>query len=105
EKQVFSTAQKIIEAGTAEGIEFAADAHATFIVDLARAIAYNTKERMLLIVANNGSISNFTYDAMVEITCLVGSDGPEPLHIRKIHKLQKGLIEQQVNVQKVVVDA
>src|SRR5699024_3462124 len=38
EKQVFSTAEKIVEAGTAEGIEFEADAHATFIVDLARAI-------------------------------------------------------------------
>ena len=105
ERQVFSTAEKIIEAGTAEGIEFEADAHATFIVDLARAIAYNTKERMLLIVPNNGSISNFTYDAMVEIPCLVGSDGPEPLHIGEIPHFQKGLMEQQVHVEKLVVDA
>src|SRR5699024_9676842 len=57
EKKVFSTAEKIIENGTAEGINFEAGAHATFIVDLARAIAYNTKERMLLIVPNNGAIS------------------------------------------------
>lgn len=105
EKKVFSTANKIIEAGTAEGIEFEAGAHATFIIDLARAIAYNTKERMLLIVPNNGSISNFTYDAMVEIPCLVGSDGPEPLHIGEIPHFQKGLMEQQVNAEKLVVDA
>lgn len=105
EKQVFSTAEKIVEAGTAEGIEFEADAHATFIVDLARAIAFNTKERMLLIVPNQGAISNFTYDAMVEIPCLVGSDGPEPLHIGEIPHFQKGLMEQQVHVEKLVVDA
>ena len=60
---------------------------------------------MLLIVPNNGSISNFTYDAMVEIPCLVGSDGPEPLHIGEIPHFQKGLMEQQVNVEKLVVDA
>lgn len=105
EKLVFSTAEKIIEAGTAKGIEFEADAHATFIVDLARAIAFNTKERMLLIVPNQGAISNFTYDAMVEIPCLVGSDGPEPLHIGEIPHFQKGLMEQQVHVEKLVVDA
>lgn len=105
EKKVFSTANEIIESGTAEGIEFEAGAHATFIIDLARAIAYNTKERMLLIVPNNGAISNFTYDAMVEIPCLVGSDGPEPLHIGEIPHFQKGLMEQQVHVEKLVVDA
>lgn len=105
EKEVFGTAESIIESGSAEGIEFEVDAHATFIVDLARAIAYNTKERMLLIVPNNGAISNFTYDAMVEIPCLVGSDGPEPLHIGEIPHFQKGLMEQQVNVEKLVVDA
>lgn len=105
EKQVFSTANEIIEAGTAKGIEFEVDAHATFIVDLARAIAFNTKERMLLIVPNKGAISNFSYDAMVEIPCLVGSEGPEPLHIGEIPHFQKGLMEQQVNAEKLVVDA
>lgn len=105
EKQVFGIAQSIIDARSAEGIEFEVDAHATFIVDLARAIAYNTQERMLLIVPNNGAISNFTYDAMVEIPCLVGSNGPEPLHIGEIPHFQKGLMEQQVHVEKLVVDA
>lgn len=105
EKDVFATAKKIVDAGTAEGIEFEAGAHATFIIDLARAIAYNTKERMLLIVPNKGTISNFTYDAMVEVPCLVGSEGPEPLHVGEIPHFQKGLMEQQVHVEKLVVDS
>ncbi|SQB40668.1 6-phospho-alpha-glucosidase [Citrobacter koseri] len=37
------------------------------------AIAFNTQERMLLIVPNNGAIHNFDDEAMVEIPCLVGA--------------------------------
>ncbi len=105
EKEVFGTARKIIERGTAEGCTFAMGAHATFIVDLACALAFNTKERMLLIVPNQGAISNFSADAMVEIPCLVGNNGPEPLAVGEIPTFQKGLMEQQVAVEKLTVDA
>lgn len=105
EKEVFGVAKEIVEKGTAEGYKFEAGAHATFVVDLACAIAYNTKERMLLIVPNNGSISNFDSEAMVEIPCIVGSNGPEPLSMGEIPTFQKGLMEQQVAVEKLTVDA
>lgn len=105
EKFVFGECQKIIDNQTAEGTELHIDEHASYIVDLARAIAYNSKERMLLIVENNGAISNFDPTAMVEIPCLVGSQGPEPLVMGEIPRFQKGLMEQQVAVEKLVVDA
>ncbi|WP_265459838.1 6-phospho-alpha-glucosidase [Enterococcus sp. HY326] len=105
EKEVFETAAEIIKNGTAEGYEFHAGAHASFIVDLARAIAYNTQERMLLIVPNNGALVNFPADAMVEVPCLVGSNGPEPLVMGEIPTFQKGMMEQQVAAEKLVVDA
>ena len=105
EKQVFSAAREIIEKGTAADCGFHVDNHASFIVDLARAIAYNTGERMLLIVKNDGAISNFDQDAMVEIPCIVGKNGPEPLKIGAIPTFQKGLMEQQVAVEKLVVEA
>ena len=72
---------------------------------LATAIAFNTQERMLLIVPNNGAIHNFDADAMVEIPCLVGHNGPEPLTVGDIPHFQKGLMSQQVAVEKLVVDA
>jgi maltose-6'-phosphate glucosidase len=81
------------------------DEHASYIVDLARAIAYNTHERMLLIVPNEGAIVNFDETAMVEVPCVVGSNGPEPLTQGKIPRFQKGLMEQQVAVEKLVVEA
>lgn len=105
EKTVFSMAKTIIENGTSEGCEFEMGAHATFVVDLARAIAFNTHERMLLIVENNGTIANFDDDAMVEVPCIVGSNGPEPLSQGKIPEFQRALMYQQVTVEKLVVEA
>ncbi|MDV4150437.1 6-phospho-alpha-glucosidase [Clostridium sp. AL.422] len=105
EKFVFSQCNMVIENGTTEGCELHIDEHASYIVDLARAIAYNTKERMLLIVENNGAIENFDKTAMVEIPCLVGREGPEAIRIGEIPQFQKGLMEQQVSVEKLVVEA
>jgi Alpha-galactosidases/6-phospho-beta-glucosidases, family 4 of glycosyl hydrolases len=105
EKEIFATCKKIADRGSYEKGDIGIDNHAIFIVDLATALAFNTKERMLLIVKNNGAIENFSGDAMVEIPCLVGKDGYEPLSIGKIPTFQKGLMEQQVAVEKLVVDA
>lgn len=105
EKFVFGECKKIAEAGTAKNSGLHIDEHASYIVDLARAIAFNTQERMLLIVENKGAIRNFDETAMVEIPCIVGSNGPEPLSIGDIPRFQKGLMEQQVAVEKLVVEA
>ena len=105
EKFVFGECRTIAEKGTAKDSKLHVDDHASYIVDLARAIAYNTKERMLLIVENDGAISNFDPTAMVEVPCIVGSNGPEKIVQGKIPQFQKGLMEQQVSVEKLTVEA
>jgi maltose-6'-phosphate glucosidase len=105
EKFIFSQCNRIAELGSTEGSELEIDEHASYIVDLARAIAYDTQERMLLIVENNGAIQNFDPTAMVEVPCIVGFNGPEPLVQGTIPRFQKGLMEQQVAVEKLVVEA
>ena len=105
EKFVFGECREIAEKGTAKDSKLHVDDHASYIVDLARAIAYNTKERMLLIVENDGAISNFDPTAMVEVPCIVGSNGPEKIVQGKIPQFQKGLMEQQVSVEKLTVEA
>lgn len=105
ERQVFTACKEIAEKNTAVGTTLEMDEHASYIVDLATALAYNTYERMLLIVENNGIIENFDRTAMVEVPCLVSANGPEPLSVGTIPTYQKGLMEQQVAVEKLVVDA
>ncbi|MBO0418694.1 MAG: 6-phospho-alpha-glucosidase [Vagococcus fluvialis] len=105
EKRVFDQAKEITKRQTAVGSGFEIDAHASFIVDLARAIAFNTHERMLLIIENNGAIANFPDDAMVEVPCIVGVDGPEPIAQGKIPNFEQALMFQQVTVEKLVVEA
>ena len=105
EKFVFGECRTIAEKGTAKDSKLHVDDHASYIVDLARAIAYDTKERMLLIVENDGALSNFDPTAMVEVPCIVGSNGPEKIVQGKIPQFQKGLMEQQVSVEKLTVEA
>ncbi|MBC8706440.1 6-phospho-alpha-glucosidase [Staphylococcus pseudintermedius] len=105
EKFIFTQCQNIIDKGTAKDTELTVDEHASYIVDLAKAIAYNTKERMLMIVENQGAIINFDPTAMVEVPCIVGSNGPEKLVVGEISRFQKALMEQQVGVEKLVVEA
>lgn len=92
EKQVFDACRAITAAGNSAAGKLEIDEHASYIVDLAAAIAFNTQERMLLIVPNNGAIHNFDDEAMVEIPCLVGHNGPEPLVVGDIPQFQKGLM-------------
>lgn len=105
EKKVFSACRAIIERGTAADCAFEADAHASYIVDLACAIAGNTHERFLLIVPNEGAVENFDREAMVEIPCLVGKNGYERIAQGKIPLFQLGLMQQQVCAEKLLVDA
>lgn len=105
EKKVFGACKKIIDEGTSKNSNFEADAHATYIVDLACALAENTQERFLLIVPNDGAISNFDETAMVEVPCIVGANGYEKICQGKIPQWQKGMLEQQVSVEKLVVQA
>lgn len=105
EKYVFGLCKKVAEQGTTEGIPLETGNHATYIIDLAHALANNTHERMLLIVENKGAISNIDDDVMVEIPCIVGKDGYERMSVGKIPTFQKGLMEQQNACEKLVVDA
>lgn len=105
EKRVFGTAREIIQKGSAKGFGLQADEHSEYIVDLACALAENTQERFMLIVPNHGAIENFDPTATVEIPCIVGSDGYQKICQGTIPQFQKGMMEQQVSVEKLAVSA
>ena len=105
EKMVFDICGKIAQQNSTQGYALESGNHATYIIDLAIALTFNTHEKMILIVKNEGAISNFSNDAMVEIPCIVNKDGYERISIGEIPTFQKGLMEQQNACEKLVVDA
>ena len=105
EKNVFETCQRIIDAGSAKDGGFEPDVHAEYIIDLACAIAFNTRTKMNLIVPNDGIIPNFDQDAMVEVPCYVTNEGYEAIPQKEIPTFQRGLMFQQHAVEKLVVQA
>lgn len=105
EKMVFDICRYVISQNTAKNIPLEIGEHATYIIDLAVALANNTKEKMLLIVKNEGAIPNFPAGAMVEIPCIVGKDHYEKLFVGNIPTFQKGLMEQQNACEQLLCEA
>ncbi|BDR57906.1 6-phospho-alpha-glucosidase [Xylocopilactobacillus apicola] len=105
EKFVFDECDRITKNGTARDLTFKSDEHSTYIVDLCRAIAYDTKQRMLAIIPNYGAIENIDPTATVEVPCLFGANGAERLAMGQADTFQRGLITEQNCVEKLAVDA
>ncbi|HIU05170.1 MAG TPA: 6-phospho-alpha-glucosidase [Candidatus Coprousia avicola] len=106
EKRVFAECSEVIAAGKL-GDKFHAisDAHAEMMIKVAEAIAYNKNDRHIIIVENNGAIANLQDDAMVEVVCELGINGPRPMRVGNIPQFYYGLLAQQVSSEKLLVDA
>ena len=110
EKNVFHMLDEVIETGHTKGTKYEpkpdfSDGHASYIIDLARAISLNTHEVFLCMTENTGIISNLTHGMMVEVPCHIGINGVEPLNVGEIPTFQKGLLENQFAYEKLTVDA
>ncbi|WP_173918359.1 6-phospho-alpha-glucosidase [Halobacillus sp. Marseille-Q1614] len=105
QKRVHDTCDFIIKEGTAENADLHVDIHGVFMVRAAESLAYNLAERFIVIVKNNGIIPNLPADAMVEVPCLLTSQGPQPFTVGEIPTFYKGLIEGQLAYEKLVVDS
>ena len=106
EKRVFSECEEVIREGRlGERFNNISDAHAEMMIKVAEAIAFNKNDRHILIVKNNGTIENMQDDAMVEVVCELGANGPRPIQIGKIPQFYLGLLVNQVSCEKLLVDA
>lgn len=106
EKRVFEESQKAIDRGYVDDEDVVAnDAHGQMIIDIANAIHNNTNDYYIVMVENNGIIPNIPSDALVEVTCLLGNRGPQPLHVGPIDTFYKGLIENQYAYEKLTWEA
>ena len=104
EKTLFEGVDHYLKTGEISEKAFYAGAHGDWIADLAVALKNDTKERFLVIVENRGTIPNMPYDAMVEVPAYIGKNGPEVISQNPIPLFYQGLMMQQVNSEKLLVE-
>ncbi len=105
EKNLFEGIDEYLQTGVVKETVFYAGSHGDWIADLAVALKNDTKARFLVITENKGCIPNLPYDAMVEVPAYIGKNGPEVLTQNPVPLFQQGLIMQQLNSEKLIVEA
>lgn len=104
EKNLFDGIEKYMKTGEIDEGVFYAGSHGDWIADLAIALKNDTKARFLVITENRGAIPNMPYNAMVEVPAYVGKNGPEVISQDNIPLFQQGLMMQQLNCEKLLVE-
>lgn len=104
EKNLFDGIDKYLKTGEIDEKVFYAGSHGDWIADLAIALKNDTKRRFLVITENRGAIPNMPYDAMVEVPAYIGKNGPEVIAQDNIPLFQQGLMMQQLNCEKLLVE-
>ncbi len=104
EKNLFDGIDKYLKSGVVEENVFYAGSHGDWIADLAVALKNDTKARFLVITENRGAIPNMPDDAMVEVPAFIGKSGPEVIHQGPAPLFEQGLMMQQLNSEKLLVE-
>lgn len=106
EKNVFEECHRIVANGTAKDSHVVHnDAHGDMMVEVASSIANNLRKTYVVIVPNNGIVSNLPNDVMIEVAASLGKNGPAPYSVGDIGTFYKGLIEGQHAFEKLTVEA
>ncbi|WP_413526777.1 6-phospho-alpha-glucosidase [Marinilactibacillus psychrotolerans] len=106
ETKVFNECRRIVENGTAKDSSVVHnDAHGDMMVEVAASIAHNLRKTYVVMVRNNGIVSNLPDDSMVEVAASLGANGPHPYAVGEIDTFYKGLIESQHAYEKLTVEA
>ena len=106
EKRVFTQCRQAARQGSTKGLTIAkSEVHADMIVEVASSIASDKGELFIMITRNNGTVSNFHEDAMVETAAHVGANGVTAVPFGKIDVFMKGLMEGQYAYEHLTVDS
>jgi len=106
EKKVFAECRRIVENGTAKDSTVVHnDAHGDMMVEVAASIFHNLRKTYVVMVRNNGIVSNLPDDSMIEVAASLSINGPQPYAVGPIDTFYKGLIETQHAYEKLTVEA
>jgi alpha-galactosidase len=75
------------------------------VVQLIEAIAENRNEVHVVNVPNQGAIDNLPWEAIVEVSSLVGGYGIQPIHVGPLPEPVAATLRQHITVQELTVEA
>lgn len=104
EKKLFAAAVEYQKTGILPDA-FHVGVHGAFIVDVACSLAFDLRQRHLVIVENQGAIANLPDDAMVEVPAYITANGPEPVRMGKVPLFYQTLLMQQLASEQLLVEA
>lgn len=68
-------------------------------------IAYDLRQKWIVIIPNNGLLKDIPDDAMVEVPALLGRDKVFPIQVGSVPHFYQGMLQQQLMSEKCLVDA
>lgn len=104
-KDVFAAYERIIANHSTSSEQLSVDVHGLFIIRAAASLFYNQHQRFIVMVENQGVVANLPDTAMVEVPALLTNQGPKPFAVGKIPTFYKGILENQLAYEQLVVDA
>ena len=106
EKEVFETCKLAEGKDTMENIEMLTNSvFGKLMVEVAESIAYDLNNPFVVMVKNNGLITNFPAEAIVEVDGTIGKNGAKGNYVGEIKPFYKGLMEGQYAYQLLTVEA
>ena len=106
EKEVFETCKLAEGKTTMKGIEMLTNSvFGKLMVEVAESIAYDLNNPFVVMVRNNGLITNFPAEAIVEVDGTIGKDGAKGNYVGEIKPFYKGLMEGQYAYELLTVEA
>ncbi|WP_032122468.1 6-phospho-alpha-glucosidase [Clostridium amazonitimonense] len=106
EKEVWDICSKATNTDSIEDIEIITNSvFGDLMIELAESIAYDLHNEFILMSRNNDIITNFSKDAIVEVSGTVGKNGANPYKYGEIKPFYKGLMEGQHAYELLTVEA
>ncbi|WP_462335752.1 family 4 glycosyl hydrolase [Fusobacterium varium] len=106
EKEVFETCKLAEGKDTMENIEMLTNSvFGKLMVEVAESIAYDLNNPFVVMVKNNGLITNFPAEAIVEVDGTIGKNGAKGNYVGEIKPFYKGLMEGQYAYELLTVEA
>jgi 6-phospho-beta-glucosidase len=97
--------REVAGAGERDERDMTAGGYEQVALSLMRAIAHDEPADLILNVRNRGTLRHLDDDAVIEVPCVVGANGPRPIKVGQLTEHQAGLVCEIKAVERSAIEA